>query len=244
MAVDQYIALGASVAACMSAIAAFWIICLMARQQREAYQPKLALSHPIFTSTRVSEEILPRVWTESRLSGCYGHDPDSATRGLVMEINNIGLGAANEINVKWSFPMEKAVQEVNVVAGSNGVLAYQSGSGRLHVTMDDDKTIGSIPWQSTQRRSIDYILPAAIDKVPTQLRLPDAYAFVISAMAFVHKRVKPQKEMSIPVLRLDMKYRDIGLRAHSVSFDVRCEIGAWNHHGEILRGYLKHNRLV
>ena len=244
MAVDQYIALAASVAACITAMATFWIIRLMARQQRAAYQPELALSQAIFTSTRVSEEILPRVWTESRHSECYGHDPDSAIRGLVMEINNIGLGTANGISVKWSFPMEKAVQEVNELAGSMRVLAYHRESGRLHVTMVDGKIIRSTPWQSIQRSSIDYILPAATEKVPTQLRIPDAYALVISAMAFFYERVKPQREMSIPVLRLDMRYRDIGQRVHSVSFDVRCEIGGWNNDGEILRGYLKHNRLV
>ena len=243
MTADQYIALSASVAACMSAVAAFWIIWLTARQQRKAYQPKLALSQTIFTSTKFSEELLPRVWTESRHSGNYGHGPDSAIRGLVLEINNIGLGAANEISVKWSFPMKKAVQKVNEISGRNRVLAYHRGSGRLHVIMEENKTIGSMPRQSTQRKPIDYILPVAIENVPTQLRIPDAYAVVVSAMVFIHEREKSPKAMSVPVLRLNMKYRDIGQRTHRVSFDVRCEVGAWNQHGEILRGYLRHNRL-
>ena len=44
MTADQYIALGASVAACMAAIAAFWTVWMMARQQRATYRPELALS--------------------------------------------------------------------------------------------------------------------------------------------------------------------------------------------------------
>jgi len=54
--VDQYIALGATVATCMLALAAFWTIRMIVRQQRAAYRPELALLRTMIRSTRGSEE--------------------------------------------------------------------------------------------------------------------------------------------------------------------------------------------
>ena len=65
MTADQIIALVASVAACITAIAALWAILMMARQLRAAYRPELGLSRAVIRSTSVKGEILPRLWRES-----------------------------------------------------------------------------------------------------------------------------------------------------------------------------------
>ena len=138
MTADQYIALGASVAACMAAIAAFWTVWMMARQQRATYRPELALSQAVIRSTRVNGEILPRLWVES-----HDSEPDHVPSpipmyGLFIAIKNISLGTANDISVKWSFSIEKAVKEVNDIAGSGEVLTYNRRSRRLNVRLRDE----------------------------------------------------------------------------------------------------------
>ena len=64
MTVDQYIALGASIGACLSAITALLTIRILVRQQRAVYRPDLALSRTMIRSTRCSHLPVPRMWTE------------------------------------------------------------------------------------------------------------------------------------------------------------------------------------
>ena len=59
MTVDQLVALGASIGACLSAIAAFLMIRQIARQREASYRPELALSRTAIRSTRDNEKALP-----------------------------------------------------------------------------------------------------------------------------------------------------------------------------------------
>jgi len=224
----------------MLALAAFWTIRMNVRQQRAAYRPELALLRTMIRSTRGSEELLPRLWTASHHAE-PDHTSDSVRR-LFVAVSNVGLGTANGIRVKWSFPITDTVQEVNEIAGNAGALTYERGL--LNFVVDDKHQVSSL-WRNQQRGSIDYIMPASIETVPTPVMVPHAYALVVSAMVFFCARMDtPNTKLSLPVLRLDKSYEDIGQRSHSTSFDVSCEIGVFNGDGEIEHGYFKHRRLV
>ena len=205
MTVDQYFALVASAAALMAAIAALGTVLMMARQLRAAYRPELALSRAVIRSTRVNGEILPRLWIESPES-----DPDyipSSMYGLCIEVRNIGLGTANDVRIKWSFPIEEVVKEVNEIAGSGRVLTYNRGSERLNVRLDD-RRVQSVGWTAHRRGSIDYIMPASIETTPTTLMVPPAYQSVASAMVSFDFSVERRKncERHRVFLRLNWQY--------------------------------------
>lgn len=238
MTVDQdIISLVVGVAACITAIAALLNVLMMAR----AYRPELALSRAVIRSTRVDGEILPRLWIETPDS-----EPDyvpSLGYNLGIEVRNIGLGTANNVRIKWSFPIEKVVKEVNEIAGTERVLTYNRKSKRLNVKLNEGE-IQSVGWWPHRRSSIDYILPASIKTTPTTIMVPAVYQVVVSAMVFFcEKREEGERVSSLPPLKLKIRYKDIGQRAHSALFDVRCEVGIWKRDGEIVRGYLKYRRL-
>ena len=237
MTVDQFVALGASVGACLSAIAAFLTIRQIARQREASYRPELALSRTAIRSTRDNEKALPTLWTESS-----NPEPAKAEwpgRRLVLAVRNVGLGTAKRVSVSWSFPIEEAVQNANQLAGVSRVLKYEAGRLKLHM---DDKLQVSSMWRNQQRDSIDYIMPASIEREPTLLTVPHAYALVVSALVFFYAKTRnSQMELSLPVLRLDMSYSDISQLTHSESFEIRCEIASVNSAGEIGHAWLEHN---
>ncbi len=240
MTADQYIAWGA-IGTCLSATAALMTLIVIYRQLRAAYRPEFALSQTVIKSTTKSKSIVPVLWTET-----FHSEPTEAwgTIGrLVIPIRNIGLGAANEVDVKWSFPIEKAVQEVNACSGSIRIVTYNRGSGRLNVKLNDNE-IMSASWLAHRKQRIDFIIPSSIESTPILLAVPDAYAIVVSAMTFFYAKTdKPQKELSVPVLRLDMRYRDIGRGRCRVSYAIDCDIAVFNQDGEIVRGYLRCKRV-
>lgn len=241
MTVDQYFALVASVASLITAGAALGTVLIMRRQLRQAYQPEIALSRTVIRSTKVNGEILPRLWIESPDS-----DSDyipSSMYGLRIELRNIGMGTANGVRIKWSFPIEDVVKELNEIADAIPVLTYNRRSERLNVRLDD-QLVKSVGWMAHRRSSIDYIMPASIETTPTTIMVPPAYQSVASAMVLCCGTMKePKKEPSLPSLKLEIRYKDIGQREYSVSFDVRCRVGWWNSDGEIVRGYLEYRRL-
>ena len=241
MTIDQYFAFVASAASLVTAIAALLTVLMMARQLRAAYRPELALSQSEIRSTNVNDEILPRLWIVSPESNA-DYIP-SSMYDLHIEVRNIGLGTAHDVRIKWSFPIEKVVKEVNDIGEIGRVISYNSASERLHVRLDD-RLVQSVWSKSQCIRSIDYIMPASIETTPTTLMVPPAYQSVTSAMVYCCGKIKEmQKTPNLPSLKLEIRYKDIGQRVHSVSFDVHCRIGGWNSDGEIVLGYLKYRRL-
>lgn len=241
MTADHYMALGA-IGTCLSAIAALTTVVIIYRQLRAAYRPELALSQPVIRSTATSESIVPELWTETDHS--ESERASTSICRLVIPLLNIGLGTANEVDVKWSFPMKKAVQELNTYSGSEEVVTYNRKSERLNVKLND-RSIMSVPWLAQRKQRIDYIIPSSIERTPLLLTLPHAYAIVVSAMTLFYSKTDYSKtDLRVPVLRLDIKYKDIARGTCRVSFAIDCDIAVFNQDGEIVRGNLRCRRTV
>ena len=240
MTVDQIIALGASLGACVSAIAAFLAIRQIGRQREASYRPELALSRTAIRSTRDNEKALPTLWTES--SNPEPAKAEWPEHRLLVVVRNVGLGTAKEVNVSWSFPIEEAVHKANQLAGISRVFKYEAG--KLDFQMDDTLQVSSM-WRNQQRDSIDYIMPASIERDPTLLRVPNAYALLVSALVFFYAKTRhPPMELTLPVLKLDVSYSDISQLTHSESFEIRCEIAMFSGDGEIGHAWLEHKRVT
>ena len=218
MTVDQYVALGASIGACLSAIAALLTIRILVRHQRAVYRPDLAVSRTMIRSTRCSHLPVPRMWTEEsgdRMVAITGHNESRRTenvedrysdRRLFMNIRNLGLGSASNICARWTFPMKKAVKEVNEIA--RGISALSFAHGRVRVRSDETEVL--MAWRSHQREVFDYINTVSNDGGSLSLAVPATYGIVVSAMIFYNEQSPKPRSLRIPVLRLDLSYRDIG----------------------------------
>ena len=248
---DQYIALGASIGACLSAMVALLTMRILVRQQRAVYRPDLAVSRAMIRSTRCSHLPVPNMWTEEsgdRVVAITAHNESRQTenaedrysdRRLFMNIRNLGLGSASNVSVRWTFPMKKAVKEVNKIARGTSALSFVHG--RVHVRSDE--TVALMAWRAHQREVIDYINTVSNDGGSLLLGVPVTYGIVVSAMIFYNKQSPKPRSLRIPVLRLDLSYRDIGQHKYKASFDIHfnpacCDPSS----GEIIYGFLEHKR--
>ena len=251
MTVDQYIALGASIGACLSAVFAAWTILVLVRQQRAAYRPAFALSRAMIRSMSSGDLPVPRMWTDEssdsvvaltahRESGRTAKSEDHAGRLLFMNVRNIGLGSANNIHIRWTFPMKGAVQKVNEIAQDASALSF--AHGRVHVSLSDESVL-HVGWRHHQQEFIDYITTSPSKGRPFALAVPYAYAVVASAMIFYYEQSSKAQYLTIPILRLDLTYRDIGQHRHRASFDIHFNPACTDpSSGELIYGFLEHKR--
>ena len=244
MTTDQFIALGASVGACLSAVATLWTVRQMARQREASYKPELALSRTFFRSVAdpLAKGSLPVWWTEPE---GIGSEPAVARRPFTVPLRNIGLGTAKKVEVSWSFQIADMVETANQLAQRSLTPAYFSyEAGALH--LDSDSVGRSVSmWQNQQHDSIDYVMPAAVESKPVLLRVPHAYIQLVSALIFFAAKDKGRKAFpDIPALSLKLEYRDIGDQKHGAGFEVGCELGAFTGEGEILSGSLEFTKAV
>ena len=118
MTVDQVIALGASIGACMSAIAAFFAVRQSSIHSKASYKPELVIARSRFECE--SEVSIPYEWKT----------PDSENKEIdfmklySVPLHNVGLGAAKEVSIKWSFPIDQMVSSVNEIAQKSLISAY------------------------------------------------------------------------------------------------------------------------
>ncbi len=148
MTTDQIIALGASVGACLSAIATFLTIRQMARQREASYKPELTPSRTNFCSTTnpLTGGALPDYWAEPP----EGADavPAAPRMHFSVPLRNIGLGAAKTVDVSWSFQINEFVEAVNKAAQRSLTPAYFSyQSGALHFKSDSGDSSTSM-WEN------------------------------------------------------------------------------------------------
>jgi len=223
MTIDQTVALLASIAACLSAIATFLMIRQIAKQRKSSYHPELAISRVYFhgISHQIGMGPLPQYWTGTDESG----QVDTTIKQIALPLYNIGLGAAKAVLVNWSFPINEFVKTVNELAKRTLMqepFTYEDAV--LYMKSDIIGTSTSM-WKSQQRNSLDYVLPASVKNEPVFLDLPFAYKTLCSALIFFHSKYKETESFEeIPALKVSVEYLDIGEHKHKAVFEVRLNI--------------------
>ena len=220
MTIDQIIALGSSIGALGAARMTYITVCEMKQQREASYRPEMVFSRTFFESTKkpISVGAMSSLWVTKT-------DADGKCEMLsrfFIPLRNIGMGAAKNISVSWSFPIEKMISQVNDLAQRTSTPAYftlENGSLSLHSDALGNR--GS-PWANQQQVSLDYVLPAAIQKEPTPVELPDAFILLVSAWLFLSVKNKdPNSTLEIPKITVHLEYRDIGDKRHTAVFEFK-----------------------
>jgi hypothetical protein len=210
--------------ACLAAIATFFTVDQMSRQRTESYHPELVLSSVIFHARSEIENGLPTSW--SPWSPVITDGVGKAESPNSSFAIPLGLGAAKNIAVHWSFPVEDFVKQIDQLAKSAGVPAQFSFKNGIFQI--DSKLFGQSLslWKNQQNTNIDYVLPASAQREPTALVLPDAYIKLTSAIMQLSAMNKdPTKSLpGLPALKVDFEYWDIADGKHKASFDVEMEV--------------------
>ena len=211
----EVISLVTSIAACLSAIAAFVVVHQNYKQRTASYRPDLILV----------ERIL-RLQPFEQTGGMPQPLDEDGESQVSVPIVNVGLGAARDLKVSWRFPIDQVVSSINLLAQQSLASAYyEHKNGFLFM---ESKTSWAVRWG--REEEIGYVLPASIPEAPPKkLPLPIAYVALVSAHYHfalqAHRSDKSDGPQSIdvpdlPRLRCQIDYGDIGGLAHRLDLMI------------------------
>jgi hypothetical protein len=144
-----------------------------------------------------------------------------------LPITNIGLGAAKNVTINWTFPIENAVAVVDKCAkeaGLDNFLQFDGGVLKMESPM-----IASF-WINQKTQTTDYVLPASVPGAVIPLSLPNAYILLVSAAVSLNfyskiKELGGRPELlEPPALVAAFTFDDIAGKRHTVLFDLEVSI--------------------
>jgi hypothetical protein len=223
MTIDQIIALSASIAACLTAVATFLTVRQIAKQRASSYHPELAISRIYFhgLSDQLGMGPLPQYWAATSESG----QVDDTLKQVAIPLYNVGLGTAKAVVVNWSFPIDELVKDVNELAKKTLIPEPFTYKDAVLYMKSDTFGTSTSPWKSQQRNSLDYVLPASVQNKPVLLDLPFAYKTLCSALIFFQSKYKETWSFEeIPALKASFEYLDIGEHKHKAVFEIKINL--------------------
>ncbi len=211
----------------------------MVKQRTAAYHPELALSRILFEGS--AGPLTSLEWVRKRQG-----EPEPETtitrHPFSIPLINIGLGAAKNVVVSWSFPIEEIADDLNARAEATKTpfrLSYSKGLLSL-----DSHELGKLTsmWRNQKTETLDYVLPAAAQPEPAMIPLPHAYITAITALVFL--AAKAEKLFpDLPPLRVTFEYSDIADRTQMATFDIHVDLEAFTKDATFMRGLLRPKRI-
>lgn len=145
-----------------------------------------------------------------------------------MPIVNIGSGAAKNVEIRWEFEIEKAIEEANRLA----IEVYNTDY--IYFELDDNwlkmnTNIENMPIPITIHKKngiekIDYILPVSIDPNPIKIKIPSAYCKLVYAILFFSFKKDPEAVPELPKITLSIRHTDIGGGKHEAKYVFSTDI--------------------
>lgn len=239
MSVDQVIALAASIGAFMSAIAAFLAVRQNTKQREASYKPELAITRTTFTASKsqLTKSSFADFWVET--SEINNNETVNLLSSLSLSLCNVGLGAAKEVQLKWSFPIDQLVSNINKKAQTALVPAYFEYENEVLSLKSEQLHAATSMWRNQKHNFVDYVLPASADQEGVQVQVPPAYMELVSALIFFSSKEKGTTFPEMPALKLELEFFDIGGGKHSSSFSIELNLVAIHGGGEGFHGYLQ-----
>ncbi|BCK86278.1 hypothetical protein MIZ01_0032 [Sideroxyarcus emersonii] len=237
MTIDQIIALSASVGAFLAAIATFLTVRQMVQQRVASYRPELVISRTHFEGSQ--DPVIPSHWVPKLSTQAAGEGFPFFSMPLV----NVGLGTAKNLLIRWSFPIEEMVAQVNQLAQRTLTPVYFDLENGVLTIKSDTLGNGASIWRNQQEESLDYLLPVSIQKDSSVIRLPLVFVQLCSALLYLAAKDKDRADFPVtPILSAQIDFLDIGGKRHSTNYDISLQIVMFGGDGKFFHGYLESNK--
>ena len=243
MTIDQAIAFSASIGAFMSAVAAFLAVRQNTKNREASYRPELAITRTyIVASTNpICQSSFADFWREDRKSG--DNEGVDLLCALSLPLRNVGLGAAKEVSLAWSFPIDDLVKTINNKAQRSLTPAYFEYENEVLSLKSEQLHAVTSMWKNQKNGFVDYVLPASSDREGVGIRVPHTYMEIISALLFFSAKENSSSfDSELPELKLDIEYSDIGGAKHKSSFNIDLNLIAVLGDGAGFHGYMQSRR--
>jgi hypothetical protein len=241
---DQIISAISSFGTVAAAIATWLTIRQVVKQRRASYMPDLFVAHTCFEAHSKKHDLLSGWYSQDETKGKRKSDLTPDFPECVLQLTNIGLGAARNVTVTWSFPLEAAISEINDLAKQSNIKCLlKSEPEGIRIDL-----AGTWWWSQVEReQTIEYVLPASISSEKHFIKCPSDYVAVASAALYVAlrpgmqwRKAETKNIRALPNLTLALEFDDIGGERYKLDYDIEFEL-AYADVGE-LHAYLKPKR--
>lgn len=213
MDIDKWVALGACIAASVSALAALLAVKQSSLQRKLSYKPQL-----IFKPRRFDYEIDK---TAPNLMGKISFiDADSNLHNKIDLVLNIGLGAALDIKIKWTYQSKYAVESLNEYLTISG-LGVKLEKNDLGIQIrNPNGTLYPAHCADKLEDEIDYILSHSQSGAPQNILVPLSSIALNSTLHIYSMNTIQNFHWPAPSLTLEIEYKDIGGEFYKDKYDV------------------------
>lgn len=223
----------AAIAAMAAAVGTFRTVRQMKTQMEASYRPEIAIPRVRVKGEAESSAFpLPLNWNTPPLetpSGTvisYPIGPHSMR--FILQLHNIGLGAATGVKVDWCFPVVDMVDKVNTLAQRALVpVFFEFKNDILSFHSDIWPTKLMCNWIGNARSEyIDYITPANESLYYSGgATLPIPMPFILLSSSYLYFSMSLKEEdrvydFDIPPLRALITYHDISGQSRQTCFDI------------------------
>ena len=210
---DSTLAIITGIGTLLAGIGALYSINELQRQRRAIYQPNVIIRSP--TKYWVYWENQKQYPFSFQFTQKWdGISPaKNLRRDIFIDLYNIGLGAANSIQVTWSFDAKNFSEIIRSthdypVNITNNVVTLGTLTGG-----DFTKSPPLLFSLDEEQKLINYILPIHVDPKPWIISIPRSYGYFLAIYSAYVANTRTKKDAiihEIPVLNVKISYEDIG----------------------------------
>jgi hypothetical protein len=166
----------ASLTALVTAVAAFLTVLEMRRQRITLYRPDLAvLSAPLFVYAGTYSNLGNGVHCSPRRYDLPADAPKALpSASLHLDCFNLGLGAAKDVQVKWSFDIAEIARILDRLAKPHGMSVECRSNSLVLLDAEHEPRVG-IWTRGLPMQTLPYVLPVQVHADPQHIEVPFEY---------------------------------------------------------------------
>lgn len=226
---NNLITILAGIGTFISALIAAYTVVEVKKQRRSSYMPELILeTYGVYWYWNKSlKEDHKFEFKESALNEFDNKVQNKKGILVLFSLENIGLGVAKYINIKWDFDMESALKKIKQVLPNDYHLDDSDDSIWIK---RGEEFIGWLPRHQIRNVSLDFILP---NKNVKKLSIPNVIIKTyIYYMIFKNKLYHEDADMiyedlnDLPLLFMTLQYTDFMKKSYNKQFSIKFEFAS------------------
>ena len=232
---QQHASIISSVATLLTALFTLFMVLEIKKQREATYHPEIILSRINFKGDFRNT---PKEWKkESEIEN------NNSSNNFSIDLYNIGLGAAKDVSVRFSFPVEEMIRTINELArNTKAEIKIKYEHNEINAETDFCGHI-IIFHKNIMEYSVDYIIPISNYTNPTKIPLPMSYMFLVSTIFCLKWRSIFCDVPHIPPIKIDLEYYDISDQKLQKSYEMILELNMIQKEG-LFRANLLPKKLI
>lgn len=237
---DKDLTLYVAIISCLATIAAaiiyYFTLNEIKKQRQSSYRPEVFIETSNFTIhvKKINNKIEDLIWSDAQQkndqisSHCYN-----------LHCHNLGLGAAKNVKIKFSFDIQSFIKKINALNDSYNVLNIKNNnifSTYNFIEKEFEYNI-AINRQLDNNKSINFILPVSYSNKINSFMIPKQYSLLYSFYFYLISYTdKSKTDFDIPQLFIELEYQDIYNDNHKKNFAIEFNMISLSK--DIFHGYL------